>query len=154
MSTKERQRLQVLGHLKHGKTTVVKSAAALGISERQMYRVLDRYRSQGDPGLIHRSRGRVSSHGYSPEIRTEALRLHRELHQSKRPRHRCLGAFTFSFPSAATSKGETCASERNLPPATGRSTHRSTSPPHRIGLRGNPMPLPRPQAEQPLGPAC
>ena len=29
MSTKERQRLQILGHLKHGKTTVVKAAAAL-----------------------------------------------------------------------------------------------------------------------------
>lgn len=85
MSTKERQRLQVLGHLKDGKTTVVKSAAALGISERQMYRVLDRYRCQGDPGLIHRSRGRISNRGYSPEIRTEALRLHRELYPDYGP---------------------------------------------------------------------
>ena len=85
MSTKERQRLQVLGHLKHGKTTVVKAAAALGISERQMYRVLDRYRCQGDPGLIHRSRGRASNRGYDPEIRTEALRLHRELYPDYGP---------------------------------------------------------------------
>lgn len=85
MSTKERQRLQVLGHLKHGKTTVVKAAAALGISERQMYRVLDRYRCQGDPGLIHRSRGRVSNRGYDPEIRKEALRLYRELYPDYGP---------------------------------------------------------------------
>jgi hypothetical protein len=48
LSTKERQRLQVLGHLKHGKTTVVKAAAALGLSERQMYRVLGRFRQEGD----------------------------------------------------------------------------------------------------------
>jgi len=47
MSTKERQRLQVIGHLKHGKTTVLKAAATLGLTERQMYRVLHRYRHQG-----------------------------------------------------------------------------------------------------------
>ena len=85
MSTKERQRLQILGHLKHGKTTVVKAAAALGISERQMYRVLDRYRCQGDQGLIHRLRGHTSNRGYAPEVRTQALRLHRELYADYGP---------------------------------------------------------------------
>jgi hypothetical protein len=85
MSTKERQRLQVLGHLKHGKTTVVKAAAALGVSERQMYRVLERYRREGDLGLIHRSRGRTSNRGYPPEVRTEALRLRRELYSDYGP---------------------------------------------------------------------
>lgn len=85
MSTKERQRLQILGHLKHGKTTVVKAAAALGISERQMYRVLDRYRGQGDRGLIHRLRGQTSNRGYPPEVRTQALRLHRELYPDYGP---------------------------------------------------------------------
>ena len=48
MSRKERQRLEVIGHLKHGKTTVVKAAATLGLTERQMYRILNRYRHQGD----------------------------------------------------------------------------------------------------------
>ena len=80
MSTKERQRLQVLGHLKHGKTTVGKAAAALGLSERQMYRVLGRYRRQGDQGLIHRLRGGTSNRGYPAKIRSEALRLHHELY--------------------------------------------------------------------------
>ena len=50
MSTKERQRLEVIGHLKHGKTTVVKAAATLGLTKRQMYRILNRYRHQGDVG--------------------------------------------------------------------------------------------------------
>ena len=76
MSTKERQRLQLLGHLKHGKTTVAKAAAALGVSERQMYRVLGRYRSQGDQGLVHRLRGRSSNRGYTPQVRQEAVRLY------------------------------------------------------------------------------
>ena len=60
MSTKERQRLQILGHLQHGKTTVVKAAAALGISERQMYRVLDRYRCQIIPGFHIIGAARIS----------------------------------------------------------------------------------------------
>ena len=85
MSTKERQRLQLIGHLKHGKTTVAKAAAALGLSERQMYRVLGRYRSQGDRGLIHRLRGHTSNRGYAPEVRTEALRLHHELYSDYGP---------------------------------------------------------------------
>ena len=85
MSTKERQRLQVMGHLKHGKTTVVKAAAALGLSERQMYRVLGRYRSQGDRGLLHRLRGQTSNRGYTPEVRAEALRLHHELYPDYGP---------------------------------------------------------------------
>jgi transposase len=78
MSTKERQRLQVIGHLKHGKTTILKAAAALGVSERQMYRILERYRSHGDRGLLHRLRGRASNRGFPGDVRTEALRLYRE----------------------------------------------------------------------------
>jgi hypothetical protein len=78
MSTKERQRLQVMSHLKHGKATVGKAAAALGLSERQMYRVLGRYRSQGDQGLIHRLRGRSSNRGYPTKLRREALQLHHD----------------------------------------------------------------------------
>ena len=85
MSTKERQRLQVLGHLRHGKTTVVKAAAALGLSERQMYRVLERFRREGDRGLIHRSRGQTSNRGYAQEVRTEALGLHHELYPDYGP---------------------------------------------------------------------
>ena len=85
MNTKERQRLQVLGHLKDGKTTVAKAAAALALSERQMYRVLGRYRSQGDGGLIHRLRGQTSNRGYPPKVRQEALRLYQEAYPDYGP---------------------------------------------------------------------
>ena len=78
MSTKERQRLQVIGHLKHGKTTVTKTAAALGLSESQMYRVLGRYRKQGDEGLLHRLRGHSSNRGYSDKVREITLRVYQE----------------------------------------------------------------------------
>jgi hypothetical protein len=85
MSTKERQRLQVLGELKRGRTTVEKAAAALGVSERQMYRVLARYRRQGDAGLLHRLRGQSSNRGYPAEVRAETLRLHHELYADYGP---------------------------------------------------------------------
>jgi transposase len=85
MSTKERQRLQILGHLKHGKSTVAKAAAALGLSERQMYRVLSRHRSQGDQGLLHQLRGRSSNRGYPPEVRQEVIRLHQETYSDYGP---------------------------------------------------------------------
>ena len=85
MSTKERQRLQVIGHLKHGKTTVTKAAAALGLSERQMYRVLDRHRKQGDRGLLHRLRGQSSNRGYSDKVRRDALRVYQESYHDYGP---------------------------------------------------------------------
>ena len=85
MSTKERQRLQVISHLRHGKTTVVEAAAALGLTERQMYRILHRYREHGDAGLIHRLRGHSSNRGYTQEIRREVIGLYQEAYPDYGP---------------------------------------------------------------------
>jgi transposase len=78
MSVRERQYLQVIGRIKHGDVTVSQAAEILGLSDRQMYRLLLRYRSQGDRGLIHRLRGRSSNRGYPEEVQQEVLRLYRE----------------------------------------------------------------------------
>lgn len=85
MSTKERQRLQLIGHLAHGRTTVQRAASALGLSERQMYRVLARYRSQGDRGLIHRLRGQPSNRGYPDSVQKRVLRLYQETYADYGP---------------------------------------------------------------------
>jgi transposase len=85
MSTKERQRLQVIGHLKHGKTTVAKAAAALGVSERQMYRILGRFRHNGDAGLVHQLRGHSSNRGYPASVRREVLHLYQEAYPDYGP---------------------------------------------------------------------
>lgn len=84
MSTKERQRLQVIGTLKHGKTTVATAAAALGLSERQMYRILGRFRDNGDAGLIHQLRGHSSNRGYPASVRREVVRLHQDAYPDSR----------------------------------------------------------------------
>jgi hypothetical protein len=85
MSTKERQRLQMIGLLKQGKITVAKAAAALGMGERQMYRVLLRYHQQGDRGLLHQSRGKASNRGYPRTVRVEAVRLYQKAYPDYGP---------------------------------------------------------------------
>jgi len=85
MSTTERQRLQIITRIKHGDTTVVGAAESLGITERQMYRLLERYKSQGDQGLIHGHRGKPSNRGYAREVKDRALRLYQERYSDYGP---------------------------------------------------------------------
>jgi transposase len=69
MSTKERKRLKVLSEHEGGKLTVVESAEILGISERQTYRIISRYKKSGDSGVIHLLRGSKSNRGYPEAIK-------------------------------------------------------------------------------------
>ena len=56
MSQRERERLKIIDRIKRRELTVVLAAESVGISERQMYRILKRYRLHGDNGLVHRLR--------------------------------------------------------------------------------------------------
>ena len=67
MSVRERRRLELLSRVQEGVVTLVKASELAGISYRQMKRLWRRYREQGDRGLVHRSRGRVSNRGYDQE---------------------------------------------------------------------------------------
>jgi transposase len=60
MNQKERNRLTVLVEVKQEKLSLVEAAAVMAVSYRQSKRLWQRYRSQGDAGLVHRSRGRPS----------------------------------------------------------------------------------------------
>jgi len=77
MSYREMERIKVITRIQQADLTVVEAAEALGISERQMYRILCRYRTDGEAGLVHRLRGRASNKAYRAESRTKALRLYR-----------------------------------------------------------------------------
>lgn len=78
MSTKERQRLQVIGRIKHSDTTVAAAAESLQISQRQMYRLLTRHKLDGDRGIIHRLRGKASNNGYATVVREQVLKIYQE----------------------------------------------------------------------------
>jgi transposase len=57
----------------------------LRISARQCYRLLARYRREGEHGLIHRLRGRHSNRGYDPQERQRIVALYRERYSDYGP---------------------------------------------------------------------
>lgn len=85
MSYKEREQLKVLTRLNKGELTCTDAAECLGITERHLYRLRVRYRSEGDEGLIHRLRGCLSNRGYSRKLRMRVLSLYRERYSDYGP---------------------------------------------------------------------
>ena len=76
MNNKERERIKVLSQIIERKMTVSEASEILEISERQGYRILKRYREQGDIGIIHKLRGRSSNRGYPKEFREKVTKLY------------------------------------------------------------------------------
>jgi len=79
MSQRERDRLRVIHEVASGeggaeRLTQARAGELLGLSERQVRRLVKRYREQGDAGLIHRSRGRPSNRQLPTRLRTQAMR--------------------------------------------------------------------------------
>jgi len=85
MNQKERDRLKVLTQIPPNELTRAFAAETLHLSERQLYRLLNRYREQGDAGLVHRLRGRPSNHAYDKTDKAKALRLYRERYHDYGP---------------------------------------------------------------------
>lgn len=61
MNADERQRKAVCEMVKQRRITLVQAAIQCELSYRQILRIYERYRTQGDAGLTHGNRGRVSS---------------------------------------------------------------------------------------------
>ena len=78
MSKKEINRIETLCRIDRGEETIERAASILGISERQMYRVVKRYREAGEAGLCHALRGRASNKSFPPELCKTVMRLFRE----------------------------------------------------------------------------
>ena len=76
MSKKERERLQVVPQVVSGERTLSSAASCLGLSTRQVRRVVQRYLSEGDAGLVHRSRGRASGRALPLERKRLALEVY------------------------------------------------------------------------------
>jgi transposase len=75
MSRKERDRLKVMEQLRKGQIGQPQAAQWLGLSVRQVRRVLRRYESHGDRGLIHQGRGRASNRRLAPKAVADAQAL-------------------------------------------------------------------------------
>ncbi len=75
MSVKERDRLVVVRQVVERELTV---AEVLGVSRRQLHRVLGRYDEEGDSGVVHRARGRRPNNAKSESFKSRVLEGARE----------------------------------------------------------------------------
>lgn len=74
MSARERDRLKLVAQVELKQLTRRRAAELLGLSERQMGRVLERYRTEGDAGLVHRLRGRRSNRKIGEKLRARVVK--------------------------------------------------------------------------------
>ena len=72
MSLKDLQRIEVLTEVLAGRRTVSSAAAVLAISDRQVNRLIVRYRDGGGGALIHQARGRASNNHLDAGVREYA----------------------------------------------------------------------------------
>jgi transposase len=75
LSTKDRDRLKVLHEVKGEHLTQRAAAQQLGISDRWVRALLGRVKQEGDRGVVHRLRGRVSNRRLPEKVRRKALEL-------------------------------------------------------------------------------
>ena len=75
MSKKERVQLVIFDRLKQGEIRQVEAAAQLKVSTRWVRQKLKRYYLEGERGLVHRNRGRVSNRRWKQEEQELLLTL-------------------------------------------------------------------------------
>jgi transposase len=75
MSQRERDVLKVMSLVLSGKRTQLEAARLLGRSVRQVRRIQDRLKSQGDAGVVHRLRGKRSNNASDPKVIAKVLSL-------------------------------------------------------------------------------
>ena len=78
MSRRESKRLHIIHQALDRKITQAVAAAVLGLSDRQLRRLIKRIRAEGDDGICHRSRGKASNHRIRPKIKARALKLFKQ----------------------------------------------------------------------------
>jgi len=76
LSKKERERLRIVKEIGAGRMTIGKGAESLGMSYRQLHRVVTRFKETGAAGLGHRLRGRRSNRAESKQRRKRILKLY------------------------------------------------------------------------------
>ena len=78
MSERELNRIEVLSQVTQGRMTAVTAANVLGLSRRQVHRLLKIFQSDGAAAIRHKARGRRSNNWIDPAVREFAVTLVRE----------------------------------------------------------------------------
>ena len=75
MSERELNRIEVLAQIDDGQLSVENGANMLDVTKRQMFRLLKRYRTEGEPAIRHRARGKAPNNKIHKAKRDYALAL-------------------------------------------------------------------------------
>ena len=75
MSRAEIDRVHELKDLLAGRIRPSEAAQLMGVTRRQVFRLLKAYRAGGPAGLISKKRGKPSNRAYPAVVRTEAMAL-------------------------------------------------------------------------------
>ena len=78
MTQREQQRAMALNRVAAGEWTQAEAAVSLGLSERQVRRLLGAYRERGPAALVHGNRDRTAAHTLSEATRAQVRRLAQE----------------------------------------------------------------------------
>lgn len=78
MSQRELKRLHLIKKALEKEITQEAAAELLGISNRQVRRIIKTVRHEGDRGIIHKSRGRESNRAIAAEIKEKVLSLYQK----------------------------------------------------------------------------
>ncbi len=85
LSLKEIDRLMLISQIEEEKISVLEAASLLGLSQRQIYRILKRVKSEGSKGIIHKLRGRKSNSGYLEELKEKIIKIYRKQYSDYGP---------------------------------------------------------------------
>src|SRR5438034_4911352 len=76
MSVKELRRLSLIHQVMEKKIRQVEASVLLGLTDRQIRRVVRRVQKEGDRGLAHRNRGKRSNRAIDERKKTQVLGLY------------------------------------------------------------------------------
>jgi len=89
MSRRETKRLHVIHQALDKRITQKTAAELVGLSSRQLRRMVKRIREEGDDGISHRSRGKASNRRLPQNLKNKALKLFREKYSDFGPTFAC-----------------------------------------------------------------
>ncbi len=89
MSRRETKRLHIIHQALDKRITQKTAAELVGLSSRQIRRILKRVRKEGDAGISHRSRGKASNRRFPQKVKDKTLKLYREKYGDFGPTFAC-----------------------------------------------------------------
>ena len=76
MSQRDLKKLRVIEEVKAGKLKQVEAGEILGLSDRQIRRIVGRVKAEGEKGIVHKLRGKESNRRIEEKVKDKVLKLY------------------------------------------------------------------------------